>query len=221
MSMNVLGKLPPASQVRIKGHLERGELLIEILRASRNGVHVPHLKGALEELQGINDRLQREVDALYPPDEAELARRAADRREEIERKEFQSKVDEALSIFKRTDQLLTDVRVDRRYRRAAEHMVRFAARTLAPNRQPPQVKFTARGYGGHWGFFHPRERDVIYVSEGLDDSELLGVCCHEVSHWSTPHLAGEAGAEYDEQWLAQRYREVYGRDTAQGWVSAA
>lgn len=223
---NIFEYLPAEMQDRMKKLGQQGDLYCAIIQAWQRGTNVPDIAGAIKKLKACNDeydQIQAEIDQLYPPDDEELESRAKARRDEREAREIKALVERAQKTSKELNELLTDVRVDRRIRRTAEYAVRFGARMLAPGRQPPAVKFYAACYRPDAnGFFKPSEPNTVYISDReRSDEEIVSTCFHEVSHWANPREAGEGGAKYDQEWLTREYVSEYGLQTDRGWVSGA
>lgn len=214
-----LARLDPDLQAKVRALDARFEMWATLWgtydRGLALGSPVKSLNGAklaaeIKQIADDAEELTIEVDRRHPPSDEELERRAADRHEDILRDEIKRAVEYGMKVHKMADELLSDVVVDRAYRRKGEHVVKYAAGLLAPGRTPPEVKFTHPGYKDSLGYFDPKFPNRVYLNEGLDDYQLVEVACHEVSHWSTPHENGEGGARYDAHWLAQRYTREYG-----------
>lgn len=212
--------LPPETERRVRALHDRVTIWHAVhnhyVRSRQFGLPQPKgfdLKCHVEMMRRIN----RELDAIVPPDAAELARRDL----EFAR---QRELAPVLATFRKNQamakELLGDIVVEPRYARLARNATDFAARRLAPHRKPPRIRFFHPD-GKAMGRFKHAEPDWIHIADGLSDEGLVVVCAHEVSHWATADGGSETIARYDEAWIAREYIADHGRVTHRGWEATA
>jgi hypothetical protein len=215
--------LTDAQYAHVQKLSERGDILVGMLqmwtRGNKFGIkdNIPpaHIDKYIAELKATTDEMQ----SYLPPEEQEAIR------EEM----FQRKmVQEGVAMFERNqklyDHLISDVRVDTRYRRVAEHAAKWAVRQLKYVGPLPKIQyFFGSRTEPHSGFYRPSEPDRIHIADNLDDRALTSCVIHECGHFvNGPHTKNDEDYVREmEERLAPEYWDEYGRTEYGEWRSCA
>ena len=208
-------QLPDELRARWEAARAEAEGLAEAVKAARWGVPTPGgLVAAVAAFKFANKRLEQigaEIDVAYPPDAAELERRAVDDAMCEVARETKRVLAESAKL------LATEPLVDRRYRAIAAQAGRFAAKHLGLAAPPPITFFNDPG-STHHGYWNPRAPERIHVRLGLSDEDLVRTVMHETAHAARPWDMSESSAKSYEANLFELYRAEHGRhDRAGNW----
>jgi hypothetical protein len=179
-------------------------------------------KANIAELQGITGEMRR----MLPPDvQAELREEDAQwERKRADDAETKRIVAETMRKMAQYATLLTDVYVDSRYRRVAQHAAKWAVRQLNPGGPVPHIQFFFKSADDkHDGFYRPSQPDRIHIADHLDDYQLVACVVHEVGHAVNGPYAGDDEHEVQrmEASLTPRYLKEHGRTEYGEWRSCA